>query len=32
VEPEALQGFKAEGYRFDRKASSEDRWVFRRAV
>jgi len=32
VEPEALQGFKAEGYRFDRKASSESRWVFRRAV
>lgn len=31
-EPERLQGFKGEGYRFDRKASAEDRWVFRRAV
>ena len=31
-DPEGLQGFKAEGYRFDRKASQEDRWVFRRAV
>jgi cytoplasmic iron level regulating protein YaaA (DUF328/UPF0246 family) len=29
--PEPLQGFKAEGYRFDPKASSDDRWVFRRA-
>ena len=29
-EPEKLQGFKAEGYRFDRKASEGDRWVFRR--
>jgi hypothetical protein len=28
--PERLQGFKAEGYRFDREASQGDRWVFRR--
>ena len=28
--PDALQAFKAEGYRFDRKASVGDRWVFRR--
>ena len=31
-DPEGLRGFKAEGYRFDRKASQDDRWVFRRAV
>jgi cytoplasmic iron level regulating protein YaaA (DUF328/UPF0246 family) len=31
-EPSRLQGFKAEGYRFDRKASTEDRWVFRRKI
>lgn len=30
AEPEALKGFRAEGYAFDRKASSGDRWVFRR--
>jgi len=28
--PEKLQGFKAEGYRFDPGASGDDRWVFRR--
>ena len=31
-QPERLQGFKEEGYRFDRKASEGDRWVFRRAA
>jgi hypothetical protein len=29
-EPERLQAFKDEGYRFDRQASEGDRWVFRR--
>ena len=29
-EPERLQGFREEGYRFERKASDGDRWVFRR--
>ena len=29
-EPERLQAFKEEGYRFERKASEGDRWVFRR--
>jgi cytoplasmic iron level regulating protein YaaA (DUF328/UPF0246 family) len=28
--PERLQAFKEEGYRFERKASEGDRWVFRR--
>ncbi len=32
VEPERLRGFTMEGYRFEPKASSDDRWVFRRAV
>lgn len=31
-EPERLQAFKAEGYRFERRASDGDRWVFRRTA
>jgi len=30
-EPEALQAFSSEGYRFDPAASERDQWVFRRA-
>jgi len=31
-DPEVLKQFKEEGYRFDRKASADDRWVFRRSA
>jgi cytoplasmic iron level regulating protein YaaA (DUF328/UPF0246 family) len=31
-EPEALQGFHSEGYKFDKKASNDSTYVFRRRI